>query len=183
MAIAHNQRLAHTIGVADFFNLDDRPHPVSTNGFHRHHLRGGHRVVVGDAVRGIATPVLIWLPTTRREAGARAALARIHAELEHRDAVPVATAAADLLNPAARQPSPADEVWLPLTAGRTPPRTSPRFGLGELPAVWPRLASPTTADPAGEVGEDESGATAYRLPAPRPIPPGASPNRLRRTNR
>jgi hypothetical protein len=236
MAIAHNQRLAHTVGVADFFtsmiartrypptdsttsteavtawwsetrcarHFGDLVIPDAYGRWHTHHgeiefflefdtgtesLTKLSRKLTAYArlteSTGIATPVLIWLPTTRREAGARTALARIHAELEHRDAVPVATAAADRLNPTAPHPSPADEVWLPLTSGRTPPRTSPRFGLGELPGAWPGLAPPTTAGTAGEVGdggEDESGATAYRLPAPRPIPPKASPNRMRRTD-
>jgi hypothetical protein len=237
MAIAHNQRLAHTVGVADFFtsmiartrypptdstattseavtawwsetrcarHFGDLVIPDAYGRWRTHHgeiefflefdtgtesLTKLSRKLAAYArladSTGIATPVLVWLPTTRREAGARTALARIHAELEHREAVPVATAAADLLTPGARHPSPADEVWLPLTAGRTL-RSSPRFELGELPAAWPRLAPPMAAGPAGEVaesGEDKASATAYRLPAPRPIPPEASPNRLRRTDR
>ncbi|NYI91793.1 hypothetical protein HNR02_005116 [Amycolatopsis endophytica] len=63
---------------------------------------------------GITTPVLVWLPTSRREVNARRVLARAQAQLTEPHTVPVATAAAALLDPDAAHPSPADEVWLPL---------------------------------------------------------------------
>lgn len=66
------------------------------------------------AATGITTPLLVWLPTTRREAGARTALYRAWRGLDQPAAVPVATAAAALLDPASPFPSPADPVWLPL---------------------------------------------------------------------
>lgn len=238
MAIAHNQRLAHTVGIADFFtsliararhqpadSIATSSEAVTAWWSETRCARHFGDLVIPDAYgrwrsrhgeiefflefdtgtesltkvarklaayarladsTGIPTPVLIWLPSTRREAGARTALSRIHAELDHRETVPVATATADLLNPDTQHPSPADETWLPLTAGRTP-RGSPRLSLGELPTAWPRLAPPAlTSDPAGEApdsDDDPANATAYRLPAPRPIPPSASPNRLRRTDR
>jgi len=235
MAIAHNQRLAHTVGVADFFtsliartrypppnptspaseavtawwsearcarHFGDLVIPDAYGRWRSHHgelefflefdtgtesLTKVSRKLTAYArladSTGIATPLLFWIPTTRRETGARAALSRIHTGLDDRDAVPVATASADQLNPDAPHPSPADEVWLPLTADRTP-RSSPRLGLGELPAAWPRLQPTATAsseDQVGERGEDETVASAYRLPPPRPIPPEASPNRQRHT--
>src|SRR5207253_1270119 len=69
---------------------------------------------------GITTPLLVWLPTSRREATARRQLHKAWRELDDPRAVPVATAAAELLNPEAAHPSPADEVWLPLdTTGTT----------------------------------------------------------------
>ncbi|MEC3979905.1 replication-relaxation family protein [Amycolatopsis sp. H20-H5] len=229
MAIAHNQRLAHTVGVADFFTsliARARRHPTDSpstlseavtawwsetrcgrhfgdlvipDAYGRWHSARGElefflefdtgtesltkvsRKLAAYArladSTGIATPVLIWLPSSRREAGARTALARIHAELEHREAVPVATAAADLLDPASRHPSPAEEVWLPLTAGRER-RVAPRYALGELAAAWPRLTPPPTVRPIGHTSEENaaSGAAAYRLPPPWPIPPDTSPN-------
>ncbi|WP_020663095.1 replication-relaxation family protein [Amycolatopsis benzoatilytica] len=234
MGIAHNQRLAHTVGVNDFFtSLIARTrrarHPealvawwsesrcarhfgdlVIPDGYGR--LRTG----TGSAAReaewflefdtgtealtkvgrklagyarlaestGIATPVLVWLPTTRREAGARTALARAHAGLDDPRAVPVATAAADLLDPAAAHPSPGEAVWLPLTAARTD-RAGPRYSLADLSDAWPGLAPP--ADPAAEDGESETGDTAaaspYRLPPPSPVPPPATPNRVARGDR
>ncbi|MDT8916059.1 replication-relaxation family protein [Amycolatopsis sp. PS_44_ISF1] len=224
MGIAHNQRLAHTVGVNDFFTsliARTRHNPraeavvawwsesrcarhfgdlVIPDGYGRWHTRyrGGAREAewflefdtgtesltkVGRKLTGyarlaestgIATPVLLWLPSARREAGARTALARVHADLDDPRAVPVATAAADLLDPAAPHPSPADAVWLPLTSARA----GPRYTLSDLADAWPGLAPP--ADPtAAEDGEgaDAAAASPYRLPPPRPIPPPATPNR------
>jgi hypothetical protein len=224
MAIAHNQRLAHTVGVGDFFTS------LIARSRHRDPVRDGEGVTVwwsetrcarhfGDLVipdaygrwhsntseleffleydtgsesltkvarkllayarladsTGIATPVLFWLPTSRREAGARAALARIHADLDQTADVPVATAAADLLGSSAACPSPADDVWLPLHA-KSSSRPSPRYALAELTRAWPALA-PTAASDLDEVSGQ---AAAYRLPPPAPIPPGATPGRTRR---
>jgi hypothetical protein len=237
MGIAHNQRLAHTVGVNDFFTsliarTRHTPPPqteavvvwwsesrcarhfgdlVIPDGYGRwrtRHRTGGVREVewflefdtgtesltkVGRKLAGyarladstgIATPVLVWLPSTRREAGARTALARVHAGLDHPRTVPVATAAADLLDPAAPYPSPAEAVWLPLTSARAD-RAGPRYSLADLADAWPGLPPP--ADPAapddgqsdGE-GGDAAAATPYRLPPPSPIPPPATPNRVAR---
>ncbi|MEU0514946.1 replication-relaxation family protein [Amycolatopsis thermoflava] len=223
MGIAHNQRLAHTVGVNDFFTALIA-HTRATRGealvawwsearCARHFgdlvIPDGYgrwrttareiewflefdtgtesltkvgRKLIGYArlaeATGIATPVLIWLPTTRREAGARTALARIHADLDNRHAVPVATAAADQLNPRTTHPSPAEAVWLPLTTARAD-RAGPRYTLADLPDAWPGLpppADPTTPDDDA----DTAAATPYRLPPPSPIPPRATPNRLAR---
>lgn len=239
MGIAHNQRLAHTAGVNDFF--------TSLIGRARHAPAGAPETLAawwsesrcarhfGDLVipdsygrwatrrrgaaresewflefdtgteslakvgrkligyarlaesTGIATPVLVWLPTARREAGARTALARIHSGLDDPRTVPVATAAADLLDPAAQHPSPAEPVWLPLTSARTE-RAGPRYSLADLPDAWPGLAppaNPAEPDAPGAEGEgsDAAAASPYRLPPPNPMPPPATPNRLARDER
>ncbi|MBB2505972.1 MULTISPECIES: replication-relaxation family protein [Amycolatopsis] len=236
MGIAHNQRLAHTVGVNDFFTsliARTRHTPAaraeavvawwSESRCARHFgdlvIPDGYgrwRTRVGTAARevewflefdtgtesltkvgrklagyarlaestGIATPVLVWLPTTRREAGARTALARVHADLDDPRAVPVATAAADLLDPTAPHPSPAEAVWLPLTSARVD-RAGPRYSLADLADAWPGLAPPAglaTEDGDGEVGEvgDVAAASPYRLPPPSSVPPPATPNRVAR---
>ncbi len=95
---------------------------------------------------------------------------------------PAATAAADLLNPHTPHPSPAEAVWLPLASARK--STSPRFELADLPGAWPHLAPPTTSAPnenAEPTGAEDATAI-RRLPAPTPMPPRASPNRIRRTD-
>lgn len=199
MAIAHNQRLAHTIGVNDFFtsliaharhahttetalawwsearcarHFGDLVIPDSYGRWRAgtHHgvkpvaelewfleydtgteslpklgrkLAGYSRLAEAT---GIATPVLVWLPTTRREAGARTALARVHAGLDSRHLVPVATAAAALLNPASMLRS------LLMQCGCPSPRNGPSGAApdtawtsspGSGPAS-PRLPSPAT---------------------------------------
>ncbi|EHR53559.1 hypothetical protein SacmaDRAFT_5442 [Saccharomonospora marina XMU15] len=235
MGIAHNQRLAHTIGVNNFFtsliahtrhtptaqaalvawwsesrcarHFGDLVIPDAYGRWRTRHdntartvewflefdtgtesLTKVGRKLAGYArlaeSTGIATPVLVWLPTSRREAGARAALARVHAQLDDPRAVPVATAAADLLDPATPHPSPADSVWLPLASTRTD-HAGPRYRLADLTNAWPGLTPPT--DPTTEHGEpqarDLAAATPYRLPPPNPIPPPATPNRLTRGQR
>ncbi|VVJ21536.1 Uncharacterised protein [Amycolatopsis camponoti] len=227
MAIAHNQRLAHTVGVADFFTsliARSRRHDpvrcgegvtawwsetrcarhfgdlVIPDAYGRWHSATGElefflefdtgsesltkvsRKLLAYArladSTGIATPVLFWLPTSRREAGARSALARIHADLDQTADVPVATAAADLLNSDANCPSPADEVWLPLNTTSSK-RTSPRYKLGELTRAWPALA-PAAPDFDDAIAPTSGQAVAYRLPPPAPTPPNATPSRTRR---
>ncbi|MEU4252457.1 replication-relaxation family protein [Amycolatopsis sp. NPDC026612] len=225
MAIAHNQRLAHTVGVGDFFTsliarsrrFDPEPNGEGVTAWWSESRCARHfgDLVIPDAYgrwstatgeleffleydtgsesltkvsrkllayarladsTGIATPVLFWLPTSRREAGARSALTRIHADLDQTADVPVATAAADILDPSATCPSPADQVWLPLNA-RSSNRTSPRYALGELARAWPALASAATSD----LDDATAGqAVAYRLPPPPPLPPHATPSRTRR---
>ncbi|WP_394617355.1 replication-relaxation family protein [Lentzea sp. JNUCC 0626] len=106
---------------------------------------------------GITTPLLIWLPTSRREAAARTALKQAWDDLRARQTVPVATAAAELLDPASTHPGPADAVWLPLgsTAG-----TARRLRLVEL------------ARPVQLVPDPDDAAQAEAVPgAPSPMPP------------
>jgi hypothetical protein len=117
---------------------------------------------------GITTPLLVWLPTARREATARRLLHTAWRDLDDPDSVPVATAAAELLNPTAAHPSPADEVWLPLdTHGATPARRC----LHRLLTAWPHVPPPVT-DP----DDEHSGADPLALiaPAPAPMPPAVS---------
>ena len=232
MAIAHNQRLAHTVGVNDFFtsliahsrhiraagtlvawwsearcarHFGDLVIPDGYGRWHTTTRTGGPRgevewflefdtgteslTKVGRKLAGyarlaestgIATPVLVWLPTSRREAGARTALARVHAQLDAPHTVPVATSAADLLDPAAPHPSPADPVWLPLTTARIGRATGPRYGLAELCDAWPGLAPPADTAAPGDDDGDVPAALPYRLPPPSPIPPRATPNRVAR---
>ncbi|GGU39635.1 replication-relaxation family protein [Lentzea flava] len=120
---------------------------------------------------GITTPLLIWLPTSRREAAARRALAQVWRELDDPRTVPVATAAAALLDPASAHPSPADAVWLPLDAK---PGTSQRQRLADLSETWNHLLSPSNSDDE-EVRAPESSRPTPSPPAPMP-PSAGSPS-------
>jgi hypothetical protein len=115
---------------------------------------------------GITTPVLVWLPTSRREATARRLLARAWRELDDPHTVPVATAAAELLNPEAAHPSPADEVWLPLD----PATDIPRRALSDLPVAWPHVPPPVTTNDEATVRTESP---QPMTPPPSPIPPAA----------
>ncbi|GAA2406164.1 hypothetical protein GCM10010191_12680 [Actinomadura vinacea] len=86
----------------------------------------GNYAALADAT-GITTPVLFWLPSSRREAHLREHLGTPE--------VPVATA----VQPAAGHP--ADAVWLP--AGHK----GPRRRLIELTDAWPGISRPTTGGP------------------------------------
>ncbi|NQE91713.1 replication-relaxation family protein [Nocardia terpenica] len=113
---------------------------------------------------GITTPLLLWLPTSGREAAARTALHATAAALPDPATVPIATAAADYT--AAAETDPAGPVWLPLhppaaSGGRT------RLALHRLTTAWPQ--------PTGTTGPDntENPAADRRtvLPPPPPRPP------------
>lgn len=104
---------------------------------------------------GISTPLLFWFPTARREANARKQLLATWRGLDNPDAVPIATAAANLLE-RGDEPSPANAVWLPLNA-----RSSNRSQLHELLPTCPRPAASATDLPVV-------------LPPPDPMPPPAS---------
>ncbi|MGH3436718.1 MAG: replication-relaxation family protein, partial [Sciscionella sp.] len=92
------------------------------------------------AATAITTPVLIWLPTTRRETTARHQLTTTWRTLDHPSTVPVATAAADQLT--SPHTSPADPLWLPL---EPTPGGAGRRGLHRLHHAWPQL--PTLTPP------------------------------------
>ncbi|WP_433524069.1 replication-relaxation family protein [Nocardia pseudovaccinii] len=112
---------------------------------------------------GVITPVLLWMPTLLRESSARHAVAQTWARLPDPDAVPVATAAAELLA-SITDPSPADRVWLPLDTTETS-----RLRLHELAAVWPRRTGPGT-----DIDAEPSAATLggqVMLAPPPPHPP------------
>jgi hypothetical protein len=109
---------------------------------------------------GITTPVLIWLPTGRREANARKALAEVLSQLDRPALLPVATSAADV----AGENNPAATRWLPISDPA--PR---RMCLVELARRWPHIdqPSPGTSSPAVPAQQAD-------LTAPDPLPPSTS---------
>lgn len=118
---------------------------------------------------GITTPVLIWLPTSRREVTARRVLHRTWSTLDNPQGVPVATAAADQLDTTDTAASPADAVWQPLEATEDPLRRT----LHNLAQAWPHLP-PVTAIKPHRGRTTPNSATTTRsglLPAPPPMPP------------
>ncbi|KOX19279.1 hypothetical protein ADK67_33845 [Saccharothrix sp. NRRL B-16348] len=213
--VAHSLRLAHTVGVAEWFTaLVD----------HAHHSNPEHHTALsawwsearcarhfGDLIKpdaygrwtthgteieffleydfgtevlakltgklagyaalahatGITTPLLVWLPTSRREATTRRLLHRAWHELDDPHTVPVATATAELLNPTAPHPSPADAVWLPLDV--TGGATGTRRALHRLLDAWPHLTTTTDNDP-----DREPDVPSLMAPAPQPMPPATT---------
>src|SRR5207245_1149322 len=93
-----------------------------------------------------------------RENAARRVLRETWARLPDPNAVPVATAAADRLDPTRSHPSPADRVWLPLDA-----TGAGRIHLHELSTVWPS-PTPPPPDPQGSREHPQPG-RARRYPA------------------
>jgi hypothetical protein len=65
------------------------------------------------AATAITTPILVWLPTTRRETTARRLLTRAHHDLDQPAAVPVATAAAASSTPTRTTPAPPNPSGCP----------------------------------------------------------------------
>lgn len=123
---------------------------------------------------GITTPLLVWLPTSRREATARRLLHRAWQGLAHPRTVPVATAAAELLNPDAAHPSPADQVWLPLDSHGGQGRV--RRELHRLLDSWPHVPAPTAdSEPGGETVIAPDSPLLLVPPAPAPMPPAQTP--------
>ncbi|MEU1984415.1 replication-relaxation family protein [Nocardia sp. NPDC019395] len=116
---------------------------------------------------GIITPVLFWVPTIGRETTLRRALLDSWRTLPDPAAVPVATAAAELLDDTEPHPSPADRVWLPLNATGV----AERIALHHLPASWPHLTPPPPSnDDAGLPAPGEP----TDLPPPSPTPPSSA---------
>lgn len=114
------------------------------------------------AATGISTPVLVWLPTNRREASARGALSNTLPQLDHPTLVPVATSASDL----AGERNPAAARWLPISTPAT--RRPCRLRLAELAQIWPQAIPPTAPQVSSAVSVREAPAT---LAAPEPLPP------------
>jgi hypothetical protein len=223
--VAHSLRLAHTVGVNEWFTalVDRARHPdpgehvalaawwsetrcarhfgdlIKPDGYGRWRQRDhtGERQVewfleydfgtevltklagklAGYAAlaqaTGITTPVLVWLPTARREATARRLLARAWRELDNPRSVPVATAAAELLNPEAAHPSPVDEVWLPLDTAGSGAR---RRALSGLLDAWPHVPPPVTTSGETTLGPESPRPHRPALsPPPSPMPPAAAP--------
>ncbi|WP_167768853.1 replication-relaxation family protein [Nocardia sp. CS682] len=112
----------------------------------------------------IVTPVLLWVPTHRREIDARHALTRMWNSLDDPASVPVATAAADLLDPASAHLSPAERVWLPLDhTGHG------RLELHQLAEVWPRVTESSAI--TAQASTAAAPGTRAVLDAPSPTPP------------
>ncbi|GLY71675.1 replication-relaxation family protein [Amycolatopsis taiwanensis] len=217
-AIAHSLRLAHTVGVNEWFTAlvararhsDPAEHAVLTawwpearcarhfgdlikpDAYGRWTTQGteieffleydfGTEILAKLAGKlagyaalaeatGITTPVLVWLQSSRREATARRLLHRAWRELDNPRTVPVATAAADLLNPEAEHPSPADKVWLPLDNHANQPGV--RRELHQLLDAWPHVLAPSSAsEPGGEVTFGPDSPSLLMVPAPPPMPP------------
>ncbi|MBB5801308.1 hypothetical protein F4560_001076 [Saccharothrix ecbatanensis] len=121
---------------------------------------------------GITTPVLIRLPTTRRETTARQALSTALSELDRATLVPVATSSSDLVHTAGAADAAAAR-WLPLPATSRHP--AGRLRLVELAHLWPHndhattTPTPPTTQPA-----------AAGLTPPAPHPPSSTADRFRR---
>jgi hypothetical protein len=111
---------------------------------------------------GIITPVLIWLPTTRRETTVRRALATAWEALDDPALVPVATASADSLRP---DDDPAGPHWQPLGH-----RAPGRLRLAQLTRAWPQLTPLSAPSATANVADDE-------LLPPSPVAPAASQRR------
>jgi hypothetical protein len=125
---------------------------------------------------GITTPVLVWLPSTRRETTARRALTTALADLPRPALVPVATSSADL--PIDEQEnSPAAARWLPLTG--TAPGQPRRTHLMGLAHTWPDLISPTPATVPPRNSPRQATAST-ELAAPEPLPPSQPRYRIHR---
>nr|WP_232541797.1 replication-relaxation family protein [Nocardia bovistercoris] len=114
---------------------------------------------------GLITPVLFWLPTTTRETNTRQAVARTWQRLPDPNAVPVATAAAELLTPLPHL-SPADQIWLPLDT-----TTTRRAHLHELATTWPHRTPPDTDLDTTQTPSTLAGRIMLTAPPPRPPTP------------
>ncbi|MEV3961519.1 replication-relaxation family protein [Nocardia sp. NPDC050193] len=111
---------------------------------------------------GVITPILIWVPTTLREASARHVLRQTWERLPDPEAVPVATAAAQLLT-GRPDPSPADRAWLPLDTA-----SGNRLRLHELAALWPHRTPPGVDVVTDETWAPHNGHVTLAPPPPRP---------------
>ncbi|MGH3630694.1 MAG: replication-relaxation family protein [Sciscionella sp.] len=105
----------------------------------------------------IITPLLLCLPTTRRETHARTTLTQAIRALPHPSQVPIATTNTELLT----NTNPAQAVWLPLNP--THPGRRPLTGLA---SQWPQL-TPLPPAPALPGGVNPPGT----LHHPAPMPP------------
>ncbi|GAA1895276.1 replication-relaxation family protein [Streptantibioticus ferralitis] len=120
------------------------------------------------ATTGITTPVLLWLPTTDREAQVRRALAAALSSLHDPSLVPVATSSAELIGDPEHE-GPAGAHWLPLDTAAGLARKRQR--LAQLSRAWPQLAPVSTASPTTAASSSDP---AGPLPPPAPLPPDAS---------
>lgn len=134
-------------------------------------LAGYHQLATAT---GITTPVLVWLPTTRRETTARRALADALSQLDHPESVPVATSSADFPSTEPDNTS-ATSRWLPLPGPAS--RQPGRLRLAELAQLWPKTATPRQP----ETSASQRGAEpATALAPPPPLPPSPPAYRIGR---
>jgi hypothetical protein len=119
---------------------------------------------------GITTPVLVWLPTSEREATVRRTLAETLYGLDHPELVPMATTSA----PAGVEPLDLAEPRWRRVGGR---QAAGRTRLADLSALWPDLPPSTPQDVSA--GRTQPGDEHLELAPPRPMPP-AEPGYRRR---
>jgi len=127
-------------------------------------LRGYHALA---AATSIATPVLIWLPTARRETTARQALAHAHHALTCPQLVPVATTHAPALDDTGEPAGAAGARWLPLHTHHPH-----RLTLAELANAWPTATSPRSTPTPTAIPHPPA------TPGLRPLPVAALENPL-----
>lgn len=113
-------------------------------------LPGYHRLAQATAIR---TPLLIWLPTPRREAAARA-------QLPTGLPVPIATASPAFVPGGLEEPDPAGPVWLPLDQAHRY-----RFTVDQLADLY---GHPHPTPPSPVAGTDDGEADGVEAPDPRP---------------
>ncbi|WP_326728057.1 replication-relaxation family protein [Streptomyces phaeochromogenes] len=124
------------------------------------------------ATTGITTPVLVWVPTARREAPVRRALTAASANLDDPTLVPVATSSADFLD--GQDNDPVAARWQPLDVRQPSTR---RLRLAELNRAWPYLSP--LGNPSNNPAQ-ASGTVASDLLPLSPLPPGPSDRRPQR---
>ena len=129
------------------------------------------------ATTSIITPILVWLPTARRETGARGALATALRALDRPHLVPLATTSSDLLDPA-QALDPTAARWLPIGA----PRDPGRLRLIDLARSWPDVSPPSTGSALSAPSSRTPTTTAAPtgLLPPSPMPPDQPSYQLRR---
>jgi len=141
-----------SVVVDAYLELDRGTETLTTLG----HKVAGYHALAASTAR--ITPILIWLPSLAREAGARRALAHAVGELHQPGLVPIATTATDAH---AHPTDPAAARWLPLHPHpRQPPGRLPLAALGQ---PWPGPGQPGDRDTP----------TAAGLRPPDPYPPTA----------
>ena len=122
-------------------------------------LHGYHQLAL---TTDLTTPLLIWLPTTRRETTARRALETALTALDHPHLLPIATTATD--TSPARRTDATTARWRPLTTSR--PGRLPLIDLAEALRVNPPTGTGHRPDPV---------ATPQRAHEPLPPPPTPPP--------
>lgn len=121
------------------------------------------------ATTGITTPLLVWLPSDRREAGARRVLAEALRSLDQPDRVPVATTSTTTAGP--------DVDATAARWQRVDQSCGGRVRLVDLPLLWP--GSPPSPPPGPGMKPPDTAPEHYQWPAPTPTPPPMHPYRRR----